>query len=88
MDVATLITSSFSGTTTNAFDRLMAGSRRLSELEQLNHRPQLPATKRSSSPGFTQKDALKNHVIENRDFKDKHQADKDCVLTLIDVLEY
>ena len=62
----------------NAFDRLMAGSRRLFQMERQNRMPQLPAMKSSSSPGFTQKDALQNHIIKDLleknglQFKDKH----------------
>ena len=82
-----------SGHSENAFNRLMAGSRRLFQMERQNRKPQLriPAMKSSSSPGygFTQKDALQNHIIEDLlerndlHFKDKHQvygwsADVEC----------
>ena len=72
----------------NAFDRLMVGSRRLVQMERQNCMPQLPAMKSSSSPGFTQKDALQNHIIEDLleknglQFKDKHQVDTDGALML------
>ena len=48
-------------TTSHAFNRLMAGSRRLFQMERQNRMPQLPAMKSSSSPGFT----LLNHIIED-----------------------
>ena len=56
--------------------------------ERQNRMPQLPAMKSSSSPGFTQKDALQNHIIEDLleknglQFKDKHQVDTDGALML------
>ena len=55
-------------------------------MERQNRMPQLPAMKSSSSPGFTQKDALQNHIIEDLleknglQFKDKHQVDTDGAL--------
>ena len=59
-------------------------------MERQNRMPQLriPAMKSSSSPGFTQKDALQNHIIEDLlerndlQFKDKHQVDTDGALML------
>ena len=57
-------------------------------MERQNRMPQLPAMKSSSSLGFTQKDALQNHIIEDLleknglQFKDKHQVDADGVLML------
>ena len=88
VDVVAPIAASSSQNTENAFDRLMAGSRRLAQLERERQRPQLPRLKNSSSPGFTQKDALQNHIVENiferNDllFKDKHQVDTDGILML------
>ena len=57
-------------------------------MERQNRMPQLPAMKSSSSPGFTQKDALQNHIIEDLleknglQFNDKHQVDTDGALML------
>ena len=78
MDSSTVKPPSFSGqfnkpcvkftvdvVTPTTIDRLMAGSRRLFQMERQNRMPQLPAMKSSSSPGFTQKDALQNHIIED-----------------------
>ena len=59
---ATPIPPSASGA--NVFDRLMAGSRSQSQLEENRRRPQQPKQNNSSSPNFTQKDALHNHIIE------------------------
>ena len=57
-------------------------------MERQSRMPQLPAMKSSSSPGFTQKDALQNHIIEDLleknglQFKDKHQVDTGGALML------
>ncbi len=83
-----IIAPNASGGSMNIVDRLMAGSRRLAQLERESHLPQLPEPKESSSPGFTQKDALKNYIIENvlkkngLYFRDKHQMETDGVLML------
>ena len=88
VDVVTPTSPSASETAINAFDRLIAGSRRQAQLEHERHLPQLPKPKNSSSPGFTKKDALHNHILKNileknnLLFKDKHQADTDGVLML------
>ena len=78
MDSSTVKPPSFSGqfnkpcvkftvdvVTPTTIDRLTAGSRRLFQMERQNRMPQLPAMKSFSSPGFTQKDALQNHIIED-----------------------
>lgn len=72
----------------NAFDRLMAGARRLSEEARQARMPHLPDTKDSSSPGYTQKDALYNYIIldvlkkNSLLFENKHVADTDGTMLL------
>ena len=66
----------------NAFDRLMAGSRRLFQMERQNRMPQLPAMK--SSWVYTERCFAKPDLLEKNglQFKDKHQVDMDGALML------
>ena len=64
----------------NAFDMLMAGSRRLHSQERHRNILQLPNCKDESGPRFTQKDAKFNHILgilENSGlmFENKNVAD-------------
>ena len=77
----------------NAFDRLMAGARRLGEVCQARM-SYLPDAKHSSSPGYTQKDAMYNHIIQDVRkkngllFVNKHVADTDGTMLLHRFVEY
>ena len=70
-----------SSSSLNAFDLLMAGSRRLNYEKHLNSTPQLPQRKDETGPRFTQKDAMYNHILSSFEkgdllFENKEVADR------------
>ena len=83
VDVVAPISPIISGATVSAADRLMAGSRRQSQLEHQRRMPQLPKPK---NPSSTKKDALRNHIIlvEFAYYLCAHCGSSDC--TVIDSL--